>query len=55
MTIDKTITKAEMLDIIKLLSALESWSFSNNQRLPDHTLEQLNDSMQLLTEKVLAL
>lgn len=46
-------TKQEILEAIKLLSAMESWAFSTQQRLPDHTLEQLNEVMETLEREVL--
>ena len=39
-------TKQEALQTIKLLSALESWSFSSGQRLPDY----LHDGLQEVIE-----
>lgn len=46
-------TKAEHLEIIKLLSALESWSFAEGKRLPDYLIEQLNESIEKLSKEVL--
>ena len=46
-------TKEQMLEIIKLLSALESWSFSAGQRMPDYLFERLDKSINELTEEVL--
>ena len=46
-------TKPEALDIIKLLSALESWSFSACHRLPDYLHEQLGNALDVLTHEVL--
>lgn len=46
-------TKAEHLEIIKLLSALESWSFAESKRLPDYLVEQLNDAVEKLSKEVL--
>jgi hypothetical protein len=34
-------TKQQYLELIQLLSALESWSFSCKTNLPDHMHEQL--------------
>lgn len=34
-------TKEEALNIVKLLSALESWSFSTANRLPDYLHDDL--------------
>lgn len=46
---DKEVT----LRILMLLSALESWSFANGSRLPDHTLEELNLLVDKLRSEVL--
>lgn len=46
-------TKEQLLQIIKLLSALESWGFSNNNRFPDYLLENLNNVMEALEHEVL--
>ena len=34
-------TKADCLDIVRLLSALESWGFATNNRLPDYLHDDL--------------
>jgi hypothetical protein len=46
-------TKPELIQLIKLLSALESWSFANNHRLPDYLVEQIDTAMQMLEQEVL--
>lgn len=46
-------TKEQALDLIRLLSALEAWSFSNNQRLPDYLLEDLSKAVNVLSAEVL--
>lgn len=46
-------TKQDYLEIIKLLSALESWSFSSGQRLPDYLGEQIVDSIEKLSKELL--
>ena len=46
-------TKQQLIELIKLLSALESWSFANNQRLPDYLLERIDTSMERLEAEVL--
>lgn len=46
-------SKAQVLELIKLLSALESWSFSAGQRMPDYLLELLDKCVSELTEEVL--
>ena len=46
-------TRVEALEIIKLLSALESWSFSLKERLPDYLLEKITASIEVLEKEVL--
>jgi hypothetical protein len=46
-------TREEALAAIKLLSALESWSFSLKQTIPDYLHEDLQRSMEVLERVVL--
>ena len=46
-------SKQEVLNVIKLLSALESWSFAEKHRLPDYLHEQITASIELLSKEVL--
>lgn len=47
-------TKAKALRIIKLLSAMESWAFSqHNTRLPDYLVEDVGSAMEVLERVVL--
>jgi hypothetical protein len=48
-------TKVEALCIIKLLSALESWAFSqpDSRRLPDYLVEDIANAMDVLERIVL--
>ena len=46
-------TKPEALALLQLLSALESWGFSNNNRLPNYLHDRLLDSVELLRKEVL--
>jgi len=46
-------TRVEALEIIKLLSALESWSFSLREKLPDYLLEKIAASIEVLEKEVL--
>jgi len=46
-------TKAEALNIIKLLSAMESWAFSQPNQLPDYLVEDVANAMKVLTNIVL--
>jgi len=45
--------KKEIIDLIRLLAGLESWSFSAGQRLPDYLLESIDATMESLTKKLL--
>jgi len=46
-------TKEDALNIIKLLSALESWAFSNKTMIPDYMHDDLCVSMRKLEAIVL--
>ena len=46
-------TKEQILDAIKLLSALEAWSFAEKHRLPDYLLEDLDKTIEVLSAEVL--
>jgi hypothetical protein len=46
-------TKEQILEVIKLLSALEAWSFAEKHNLPEYLWERLDKSIQVLTAKVL--
>jgi hypothetical protein len=46
-------TKEQMLDTLKVLSALEAWSFANQHRLPDYLLEDLGKVVEVLSEGIL--
>ena len=46
-------TKEEALQAIKLLSAMESWAFSQSTRLPDYFVEDIQRSMNVLERIVL--
>jgi hypothetical protein len=46
-------TKQEALNTIKLLAALESWSFSVQTRLPDHLYEAIVVQVEVLERIVL--
>jgi hypothetical protein len=45
--------KHELLDIIKLLSALESWAFANKAIFPDYLHEDLHKCMDVVQEELL--
>lgn len=46
-------TKEQCLDLLMLLSALESWSFSVNASLPDYLGERISDAIGLLRAEIL--
>ena len=46
-------SKAESLELIKLLSALESWAFSTQAKFPDYLVERIELALDKLTAEVL--
>ena len=46
-------TKADLLSIIRLLSAMESVMLTNKERIPDYLHEQLCDIVEKLCAEVL--
>ena len=46
-------TKEQALQIIKLLSAVESWSFADKHRMPDYLYERIDEAMEVLEQEVL--
>lgn len=46
-------SKEEALQAIKLLSAMESWAFSQSTRLPDYLVEDIQRSMAVLERVIL--
>ena len=46
-------TKKQMLDLMRLLSALESWAMSRRERLPDYLHEQIANSTETLERYIL--
>ena len=46
-------TRVEAMEIIKLLSALESWSFSLKEKLPTYLIDQIATSIEVLEKEVL--
>lgn len=46
-------TKEQILQLIKLLSAVESWSFAHNHQMPDYLYEQIEKAMEVLEQEVL--
>ena len=46
-------SKQELLDLLKLLSAVESWSFANNNKMPDYLLDRVDGAMSILEREIL--
>jgi len=46
-------TREQILDVIKLLSALEAWSFANQHAIPDYLLVDLDKSVGMLSTELL--
>ena len=46
-------TKEQMLGMIKLLSALESWAFSKGATLPDYLSDNLSETLSELSKEIL--
>jgi hypothetical protein len=46
-------TKVEALRIIKLLSALESWAFSQKETMPDYLVDDVGNAMAVLERIIL--
>lgn len=46
-------TKEQALELIKLLSAVESWSFADKYRMPDYLYDKIDESIKVLEKVVL--
>lgn len=46
-------TKEDMLKLMQVLSALESWGFLNSQRIPDYLHDKLLDCIEILEKEIL--
>jgi hypothetical protein len=46
-------TKSDLLETAKLLSALESWSYSTGNPLPDYLQDALCDTAEKLRKEIL--
>jgi hypothetical protein len=46
-------TKEEALRVMKLLSAMESWAFSQPNRVPDYLIDDTQRSMDILERIIL--
>ena len=45
--------KQELLDLLKLLSAIESWVFSCNNKMPDYLLEKIDAAMLMVEREIM--
>lgn len=45
--------KQQTLELLMLLSALESWSFASNTRMPDYLYEKIADAIEILTNNLM--
>ena len=46
-------TKQECLELLKLLSAMESWSCSIKERMPDYLHDQITHCVETLEREIL--
>ena len=46
-------TKEQILEVIKLLSAVESWSFLNGNSMPPYLHDKLDKSVDVMTKELL--
>ena len=46
-------TQKQALELIKLLSAIESWSFANGHKMPDYLYDHICEAMEILEKEVL--
>jgi hypothetical protein len=47
------LTKQELLNLLMLLSALESWGFSTQTQFPDYLHDQIRTSVERLSEALI--
>lgn len=47
------LSKQQILDMIKLLSALESWLYSSGRVFPDYLSDQIAETMSMLSNELL--
>ena len=46
-------SKEQCLDMIRLLAALQSWTFATKESLPDYLLDDIGTAMDLLYKEAL--
>jgi hypothetical protein len=42
-----------MLDLLMLLSAIESWSFADKHRMPDYMYERLDKAIAIMRSEII--
>lgn len=45
--------KPDALEILMLLTALESWSFSTGKTIPDYLMDRIQNAIDVLREEIL--
>ena len=46
-------TKEQTLELLMLLSAIESWSFADKHRMPDYLYDRIDSAIDSLKEELL--
>ena len=46
-------SRAQLIEILMLLSAVESWSFADKHRMPDYLHDRLSEAVNLLMSEAL--
>lgn len=46
-------TKVQLIELLMLLSAVESWSFADKHHMPDYLQDRLSDAVNLLMSEAL--
>ena len=46
-------TKPQLIELAMLLSALESWSFSSQNVMPEYLYEKLDKQIKAITQEIL--
>lgn len=46
-------SKLDKLEILMLLSSLETWTFATKERLPDHLADRIGTVVEKLTHEIL--
>lgn len=46
-------SEQEYIDLLKLLSAVESWSFADKHRMPDYLYERIDKAIETIEREIL--